>query len=60
MESVLVGKAARNQWVLAPERTDGPPLVDLDPLHYKLLAEFEARFPAGPPSLRGAIRTVCA
>jgi UTP--glucose-1-phosphate uridylyltransferase len=44
--------------VLAPERTDGPPLVDLDPLHYKLLAEFEARFPAGPPSLRGAHRFV--
>jgi UTP--glucose-1-phosphate uridylyltransferase len=42
--------------VLTPERNDGPPLVDLDPLHYKLLADFEARFPAGPPSLRAAQR----
>jgi UTP--glucose-1-phosphate uridylyltransferase len=25
--------------------------VDLDPAHYKLLDDFEARFPAGPPSL---------
>ena len=32
-------------------RRDGPPVVDLDDEHYKLLADFEARFPAGPPSL---------
>lgn len=30
------------------------PLVDLDPKHYKTMAAFEARFPAGPPSLRDA------
>jgi UTP--glucose-1-phosphate uridylyltransferase len=30
---------------------DGPPVIDLDEDHYKLLADFEARFPAGPPSL---------
>jgi UTP--glucose-1-phosphate uridylyltransferase len=36
---------------LAPERADRPPLVDLDPVHYKLLRDFEARFPHGPPSL---------
>lgn len=30
------------------------PYVDLDPAHYRLLADFEARFPAGPPSLRAA------
>jgi UTP--glucose-1-phosphate uridylyltransferase len=36
---------------LAPEREGGPPLVDLDPEHYKLLRDFDARFPAGPPSL---------
>jgi UTP--glucose-1-phosphate uridylyltransferase len=27
------------------------PNVDLDPDHYKLVADFDARFPAGPPSL---------
>jgi UTP--glucose-1-phosphate uridylyltransferase len=37
---------------LAPERGgEGAPLVDLDPAHYKLLRDFDARFPAGPPSL---------
>jgi UTP--glucose-1-phosphate uridylyltransferase len=35
----------------APERRDGPPVVDLDSRFYKLLPDFEARFPAGPPSL---------
>jgi UTP--glucose-1-phosphate uridylyltransferase len=30
---------------------DRPPVVDLDPEHFKLLAGFEERFPAGPPSL---------
>jgi UTP--glucose-1-phosphate uridylyltransferase len=28
-----------------------PPLVELDDDHFKLLDDFEARFPAGPPSL---------
>lgn len=32
------------------------PLVELDGMHYKLLADFEARFPAGPPSLVEASR----
>jgi UTP--glucose-1-phosphate uridylyltransferase len=37
---------------LAPEREDdGPPLAELDPDYYKLLRDFDARFPAGPPSL---------
>jgi UTP--glucose-1-phosphate uridylyltransferase len=37
---------------LAPERGDtGPPLVSLDAEHFKLLRDFDARFPAGPPSL---------
>ncbi|MEA2443446.1 MAG: UTP--glucose-phosphate uridylyltransferase [Thermoleophilales bacterium] len=35
---------------LAPER-DGPPFIDLDDAFYKLVGDFEARFPAGPPSL---------
>jgi UTP--glucose-1-phosphate uridylyltransferase len=38
------------------EGRDGPPVVDLDDEHYKLLADFEARFPAGPPSLAACER----
>jgi UTP--glucose-1-phosphate uridylyltransferase len=34
------------------------PFVELDPRYYKLLDEFEARFPAGPPSLIEAERLV--
>jgi UTP--glucose-1-phosphate uridylyltransferase len=34
---------------LVPERV---PVVTLDPDHYKLLPDFEARFPQGAPSLR--------
>lgn len=30
------------------------PLVDLDPAHFKTIGAFDARFPAGPPSLREA------
>ncbi len=37
-------------------RTMHAPLVDLDPRHYKLVPQLEQRFPAGPPSLRGAER----
>jgi len=33
---------------------DDAPYVDLDPDHYKLIHDFDARFPAGPPSLVGA------
>jgi len=36
---------------LAPERHDRPPIIDLDSSFYKLVGDFEARFPAGPPSL---------
>ena len=36
---------------LAPERDGRAPLVELDAKHYKLLTDFDARFPAGPPSL---------
>src|SRR4051794_3072176 len=38
------------------EGRDGPPLIALDDDHYKLLADFEARFPAGAPSLVGGER----
>jgi UTP--glucose-1-phosphate uridylyltransferase len=37
--------------VLAPERRGRVPFVALDSDHFKLLRDFEARFPAGPPSL---------
>jgi len=37
---------------LASERDGaGAPLVDLDPAHFKLLRDFDARFPDGAPSL---------
>jgi UTP--glucose-1-phosphate uridylyltransferase len=35
---------------LSPERED-PPVIDLDSGFYKLVGDFEARFPAGAPSL---------
>jgi UTP--glucose-1-phosphate uridylyltransferase len=41
-----------------PERRDGLPYVELDSRYYKLLDEFESRFPDGPPSLRQADRLV--
>jgi len=34
--------------------SDAAPLVDLDSRHYKTMAGFDARFPHGAPSLRGA------
>ncbi|HVH23001.1 MAG TPA: UTP--glucose-1-phosphate uridylyltransferase [Pseudonocardia sp.] len=38
---------------------DGPgPVVTLDDDHYKLVPDFERRFPAGAPSLRGCRRLV--
>ena len=37
---------------------DTVPVVDLDPAFFKLVPDFEARFPAGAPSLRGAQRFV--
>jgi UTP--glucose-1-phosphate uridylyltransferase len=42
--------------VPAPGRADGAPLVDLDPRFFKLVRDFDARFPAGPPSLVGCER----
>jgi UTP--glucose-1-phosphate uridylyltransferase len=37
--------------VVAPERGDRPLLVDLDPAYFKLVDDFDGRFPKGPPSL---------
>ena len=36
---------------LDPRRDGTPPVVDLDDEYFKLLREFDARFPAGAPSL---------
>ena len=41
-----------------PERARQLPYVELDSKFYKLLDDFEARFPDGPPSLREAERLV--
>jgi UTP--glucose-1-phosphate uridylyltransferase len=42
---------------LAASRED-PPFVDLDSEYYKLIRDFEARFPGGPPSLVDCDRLV--
>ncbi len=36
---------------LVPARKGQPPLVDLDPAHYKIVSDFEHYFPGGAPSL---------
>jgi UTP--glucose-1-phosphate uridylyltransferase len=41
-----------------PERVGNLPYVELDPHFYKLLDDFEKRFPGGAPSLREADRFV--
>ncbi len=41
-----------------PERRGQLPFVELDQRYYRLLDDFEARFPDGPPSLREARRLV--
>jgi UTP--glucose-1-phosphate uridylyltransferase len=41
-----------------PERTGKLPFVELDSDYYKLLDDFESRFPEGAPSLREAQRLV--
>jgi UTP--glucose-1-phosphate uridylyltransferase len=40
------------------ERAGDMPYVELDPRFYKIIDGFEARFPAGPPSLRDAERLI--
>ncbi len=49
-----------DDWQLQPipERAQSLPYVELDQRYYKLLDDFEARFPEGPPSLREAERLV--
>jgi UTP--glucose-1-phosphate uridylyltransferase len=41
-----------------PERAENLPYVELDSDFYKLLDDFEQRFPDGPPSLREAERLI--
>jgi UTP--glucose-1-phosphate uridylyltransferase len=41
-----------------PERASDLPYVELDKAYYKLIDDFERRFPGGPPSLRLAERLV--
>jgi UTP--glucose-1-phosphate uridylyltransferase len=43
--------ALADDWTVRPA-ADPIPVVELDSDHYKLLADFEARFPGGAPSLR--------
>ncbi|MGH2824567.1 MAG: UTP--glucose-1-phosphate uridylyltransferase [Thermoleophilaceae bacterium] len=39
-----------DDWTVSTARSQ-PPLVELDPSYYKLVGDFEPRFPEGPPSL---------
>jgi UTP--glucose-1-phosphate uridylyltransferase len=48
-DAYVLGQDARVE--LAAERDGTPPVVDLDDDYFKLLADFDARFPAGAPSL---------
>ena len=41
-----------------PARGERPLVIDLDPEHYRLVGDFEKRFPAGPPSLVDCDRLV--
>jgi UTP--glucose-1-phosphate uridylyltransferase len=52
-DAYVLGEGARIE--LAAGR-DAAPLVELDDDHFKLLADFDARFPEGPPSLARAER----
>jgi len=50
-DAYVLGAGAR---VELAEGRSGPPLVELDDEFYKLLRDFDARFPDGAPSLREA------
>jgi UTP--glucose-1-phosphate uridylyltransferase len=51
LRSDAYAMGADAQVSLVPARHDQPPVIDLDPDHFKLLRDFEQRFAAGPPSL---------
>jgi UTP--glucose-1-phosphate uridylyltransferase len=54
-DAYVLGDGARI--ALAEGRTDAP-LAELDDEHFKLVRDFDAHFPAGPPSLREARKLV--
>ena len=58
LRSDVYGLSGQLEVQAVPERAGNLPYVELDPKFYKLIDDFEARFPAGPPSLRGAERLV--
>ncbi len=37
--------------IVSPKRSGAPPVVDLDPAHYRRVGDLQARFPRGAPSL---------
>jgi UTP--glucose-1-phosphate uridylyltransferase len=58
LRSDVYALTAEQEVKARPERADRLPYVELDSRYYKLIDEFERRFPAGPPSLREADRLV--
>jgi len=52
-DAYVLADAAR---IELAEGRETPPLVELDDDHFKLLADFDSHFPAGPPSLARAER----
>lgn len=56
LRSDVYALAEDSQVVKTNDRPD--PFVDLDPRYFKLLPDFERRFPSGPPSLALADRLV--
>jgi UTP--glucose-1-phosphate uridylyltransferase len=58
LRSDVYGLTPAQEVRAAPERAERLPYVELDPRYYKLIDDFERRFPDGPPSLREADRLV--
>ena len=46
----------RDDGAMIPHFDPQPPVVSLDKAHFGMLRDFEARFPAGAPSLRDCVR----
>jgi UTP--glucose-1-phosphate uridylyltransferase len=58
LRSDVYGLTAAQEVRPVPERATRLPYVELDARYYKLIDDFERRFPGGPPSLREADRLV--
>jgi UTP--glucose-1-phosphate uridylyltransferase len=56
LRSDVYGLDADDAIAALPERAGALPYVELDERFYRVIDGFERRFPAGPPSLRGAVR----